>query len=328
MFPLRAAMSYTFCMIESVAPGTVIIDVEFLGFPEAIGAVLLRGANELAIIDCGPTSCLPTLRRKLAERGIAPKDLTALLLTHIHLDHAGASGSLVRENPKLRVYVHEKGAPHMAAPEKLLKSAGRLYGSAMQEMYGDFLAVPAENLVPLTGGEKLRIADREIEVAYTPGHASHHASYFDQSTGVAFIGDTTGLRRPGFDYIAPVTPPPDIDLAAWRTSLDEIVRRKPSRLCLTHFGPFDDVSEHLERTWAGLEYWTQSAGKILQAEPTDELRLAAFLKMAEEDFLHHMTPADAHWYSGVSSPTLSWLGLSRYWTKKHAAPTTAPHSSL
>jgi glyoxylase-like metal-dependent hydrolase (beta-lactamase superfamily II) len=307
-------------MIESVAPGTAIIDVEFLGFPEAIGAVLLRGDNELALIDCGPTSCLPTLRRKLSPRGIAPKDLTALLLTHIHLDHAGAAGSLVRENPKLKVYVHEKGAPHMAAPEKLLKSAGRLYGNAMQEMYGDFLAVPAENLVPLTGGEKLRIADREIEVAYTPGHASHHVSYFDQSSGVAFIGDTSGLRRPGFDYIAPVTPPPDIDLAAWRNSLDEIARRKPARLCLTHFGPFDDVSEHLERTWAGLEYWTQAAEKILQTEPTDEQRLAAFLKMAGEDFLHHMSPADAHWYSGVSSPTLSWLGLSRYWIKKNAVP--------
>ncbi len=308
---------------ESVAPGTVIIDLEFLGFPEAIGAVLLRGTDELAIIDCGPTSCLPTLRRKLAEYGHTPKDVTALLLTHIHLDHAGASGSLVRENPNLRVYVHEKGAPHMAAPEKLLKSAGRLYGSAMQEMYGDFLAVPPENLHPLVGGERLRIADREIEVAYTPGHASHHVSYFDQSTGVAFVGDTTGLRRPGYDYVAPVTPPPDIDLDAWRASLDEIARRKPERICLTHFGPHQDVAEHLERTWAGLEYWTQAAGKILQTPASDEQRLAAFLKMADEDFLHHMSPAEAKWYSGVSSPTLSWLGLSRYWSKKNAAGGTA-----
>jgi glyoxylase-like metal-dependent hydrolase (beta-lactamase superfamily II) len=319
-------MSYTFSMIESVASGTVIIDVEFLGFPEAVGAVLVRGGDDLVIIDCGPTSCLPTLRRKLAERGIAPKDLTALLLTHIHLDHAGASGTLVRENPSLQVYVHEKGAPHMAAPEKLLNSAGRLYGDAMQQMYGDFLAVPAENLHPLAGGEKLRLAGREFEVAYTPGHASHHVSYFDQSTGVAFIGDTTGLRRPGFDYIAPVTPPPDIDLAAWRKSLDEIARRKPERLCLTHFGPHEDVAEHLERAWAGLEYWTQAAEKILRTEATGENRIAAFLKMADEDFLQHMSLADAKWYSGVSSPTLSWLGLSRYWTKKNAPPNPAAHS--
>ena len=309
--------------MQSIAPGTSLLDVEFLGYREAIGPALLEGDGELAIVDCGPESCLPVLRRELASRGLAVKDLSALLHTHIHLDHAGATGSLVRENPKLRVYVHEKGAPHMAAPEKLLKSAGRLYGAEMQRMYGEFLATPAGNLRSLTGGESLRVAGRNIEVAYTPGHASHHVAYFDQSTGIAFVGDNTGLRRPRFEYIAPVTPPPDIDLDAWHKSLDEILRRKPSRLYLTHFGPFDDVEGHIARAWEGLERWAASANKVLAADGDDARRSQEFIQMAERDFGRHMSAEETRWYSGVSAPMLSWLGLQRYWSKKNSAAAPA-----
>jgi glyoxylase-like metal-dependent hydrolase (beta-lactamase superfamily II) len=305
--------------MKNVAAGTSLLDVQFLGYSEAIGPALLEGDGQFAIVDCGPESCLPVLRQELASRNLSTKDLTALLLTHIHLDHAGATGSLVRENPKLRVYVHEKGAPHMAAPEKLLKSAGRLYGANMQRMYGEFLATPAENLHVLTGGESLSIAGRKIEVAYTPGHASHHVSYFDQSTGFAFIGDTTGLRRPRFDYIAPVTPPPDIDLELWRKSLDEIARRKPSHVYLTHFGPFADVDAHLDRAWHGLERWGAASQRLLQGNSADEQRTADFVQMAETEFARHMQKDDTRWYSGVSAPTLSWLGLQRYWSKKNPA---------
>lgn len=309
--------------MQTIAPGTSLLDVEFLGYREAIGPALLEGDGQLAIVDCGPESCLPVLRRELASRGLAIKDLTALLLTHIHLDHAGATGTLVRENPKLRVYVHEKGAPHMAAPEKLLKSAGRLYGADMQRMYGEFLATPAENLNVLAGGESFQIAGRKIEVAYTPGHASHHVAFFDQSTGTAFIGDNTGLRRPRFEYIAPVTPPPDIDLESWRKSLDEIARRKPTSLYLTHFGPFGDVEGHLGRAWEGLTRWGAASEKIFKGNSDDAQRQAQFIKMAETEFAQHMSAEDTRWYSGVAAPLLSWLGFQRYWSKKNSAAAPA-----
>ncbi len=313
--------------MQTIASGTNLIDLEFLGYREAIGPCLLEGAGELALVDCGPSNCLRTLRRELAGRGLSTKDLTALFLTHIHLDHAGAAGTLVRENPKLRVYAHEKGAPHLVDPSKLLRSAERLYRDAMNDLFGEFLAVPAQNVHPLAGGETLRIGARRIEVAYTPGHASHHVSYFDQSTGIAFTGDTTGLRYPGFQCVAPLTPPPDIDLDAWKSSLAEIARRKPARLYLTHFGPAEAVQEHLDQVWEGLQRWAEYAAQIIKEEKNESARLPAFLARAEHDFQRQMPLEDAKRYALGANPTLSWYGLSRYWTKRATASSAAHHAS-
>src|SRR5207249_2172225 len=160
------------------------------------------------IVDPGPASSVAALD------GVEPR---ALLLTHIHLDHAGATGVLVRRHPELVVYVHEIGAPHVADPSKLLRSAARLYGDDMERLWGEVLPVPAERLRVLRGGEVLG----RFRVAYTPGHASHHVSYLHEPTGVAFTGDVTGVRIHDGCILAP-TPPPDIDLQAWRASLDVI----------------------------------------------------------------------------------------------------------
>jgi glyoxylase-like metal-dependent hydrolase (beta-lactamase superfamily II) len=305
--------------MQEIATGTSLIDLIFLGYPEAIGPCLLESGGELALVDCGPSNCLPTLRKELAGRGLSVRDLTSILLTHIHLDHAGAAGSLVRENPKLRVYVHEKGATHLADPAKLLRSAERLYHGEMHKLFGDFIPVPAENIYSLAGGETLQLGPRKIEVLYTPGHASHHVSYFDQSTGIAFTGDTTGLRYPGSPFVAPLTPPPDIDLDAWKRSLPEIARRKPAKLCLTHFGPAEPVQGHLDQVWEGLQRWAEFAAHILRSEPDERAQLPAFLRRANLDFEQHMRPEDAKRYAMGSNPTLSWFGLSRYWTKRAAA---------
>ncbi len=305
--------------MPQIAPHTSIIDLHFRGYEGAIASCLLEGGGELAVVDCGPTSCLPKLREGLAERGVDVGDLTALLLTHIHFDHAGAAGSLVRENPRLRVYVHNKGAAHMADPTKLLNSATRLYGDAIQQMFGEFLAVPKENLTVLDGGESFRMAGREMEVAYTAGHAVHHVTYFDQATGIAFTGDTTGLRVSGNDIVAPVTPPPDINLDVWDESLAEIARRKPSRLFITHFGPFDDVGGHIERTRESLHLWAERAKGILARHSDESARIAEFNAAAEKDF-HGQLPADAAArYLIGSNPTLSWYGLARYWQKRAEA---------
>jgi glyoxylase-like metal-dependent hydrolase (beta-lactamase superfamily II) len=309
--------------MQIIAPNTSVIDLNFLGHKEAVASCVLEGDGELALVDCGPASCLPVLRAQLAERGLAVADLTALLLTHIHFDHAGATGTLVRENPRLRVYVHERGATHMADPSKLLRSATRLYGDALNQMFGEFVAVPKENLQVLSGGESFPVAGRNMEVAYTPGHASHHVSYFDQSTGIAFTGDTTGLRAQGHNVVAPLTPPPDIDLPAWEQSLREIARRKPARIFLTHYGAYTDVPEHLERTREGLHRWAERARTIL-ARPSDEpAQIAEFMTSAQKEFAESL-PEEAVWrYAIGSNPTLSWYGLARYWRKRAEAEATA-----
>jgi glyoxylase-like metal-dependent hydrolase (beta-lactamase superfamily II) len=305
--------------MQTIASGTTLLDVEFLGYRESIAPCLLEGHGEVVLIDCGPASCLPTLGRELAAHGLTTRDLSALLLTHIHLDHAGAAGSLLADNPRLPVYVHEKGAPHLAAPEKLLRSAERLYGDALQQIFGPVLPVPPQNLRVLGGGERLEIAGRSVEVAYTPGHAVHHLSYFDQTTGLAFVGDTTGLRLPRFGLLAPVTPPPDIDLESWRSSLQEIARRRPTQLFLTHFGPFADVDQHVNSAWEAIERWARRAQGILASQLAEERRAAEFEVMAESEFRAHLTPQQARHYALMANPRLSWLGLARYWAKKSSA---------
>src|SRR5262249_20211191 len=162
----------------------------------------------------------------LATAGIAMRDVTALLLTHIHLDHSGATGTLLRELPALRVYVHEKGAAHLVNPEKLLASATRLYGDDMDRLWGEGAPGPSHALEILKGGERISTAGRALDVEYTPGHASHHVSYYEQSAGVAFAGDVAGVKLSPTGFVLPPTPPPDIDLEAWRVSIARLDRWK------------------------------------------------------------------------------------------------------
>jgi glyoxylase-like metal-dependent hydrolase (beta-lactamase superfamily II) len=208
-----------------------LIDVLHLGREHVIGAWRVGDV----LIDPGPSSSVDTLLASLDRA--SPR---AIALTHIHLDHAGSAGTLARRFPAAEVWVHERGAPHLVDPGKLLDSAGRLYGDQMQRLWGEVLAVPAERLRVLHGGERLG----SFRVAYTPGHASHHVSYLHEPSGRAFTGDVAGVRIGAGRVLAP-TPPPDIDLQAWRASIDVIEAWRPRSLAVTHFGGFDDVSEHL-----------------------------------------------------------------------------------
>jgi glyoxylase-like metal-dependent hydrolase (beta-lactamase superfamily II) len=270
-----------------------LIDVMHLGVPRVIGAWLVDGV----VIDPGPTSTLDTLLEGLD--GERPR---ALLLTHIHLDHAGASGSLVQRWPDLEVYVHERGARHLAEPERLLKSARMLYGDDMDRRWGDMVPVPDDNLRVLHGSESL--FDGEFEVAYTPGHASHHVSYLHD--GTAFVGDTGGVRIGG-RLTLPPSPPPDIDVEKWHASIERIAAWKPERLVQTHFGASDDPEAQLAELSARLDDW---AGRAREQD------LDQFVAGVREEISGNAEEELLEAYEQAAPPDQLYAGLERYWRKR------------
>jgi glyoxylase-like metal-dependent hydrolase (beta-lactamase superfamily II) len=296
-----------------------ILDTNWMGRPHSVAAALLESGGHRAILDPGPESTYPTLRELLHSRGLSVAQLDAILLTHIHLDHAGASGSLVRENPRLTVYVHTRGAPHMIDPTKLLASAARLWPETLHQLFGETLPVPTENLRILEGGETLTLGTRKLEVAYTPGHASHHVSYFDAAEGVAFIGDTTGIRINNGPYILPATPPPDIGLEIWENSFAAILARRPSRLFLTHFGYAEKPAEHIDEFRTRLHRWAALAAEVLQSAPDESEAKRAFVARAQAEMQARLGVDEADHHAFTAGLDLSFLGLARYLRKRAEA---------
>ena len=295
------------------------LDNLWTGRPHTIAAALLESDGHRAIVDPGPGSTLDTFHQQLQAHGITVGDLDAILLTHIHLDHAGATGALVRENPRLAVYVHKLGAPHMIDPSKLLASAQRLWPNELQRLFGETLPVPAENLRILDGGETLTFGSRKLEVVYTPGHASHHVSYFDHAEGVAFVGDTVGVRIEGNSYAMPATPPPDIDLGIWDASFAAILERQPARLFLTHFGYSDNPSEHIRLFRERLHRWAALAAEILRTAAGDSAAMDSFMSATFAEISQHLPAGEADHYAFSAGLNLSFLGLARYLRKRAAA---------
>jgi glyoxylase-like metal-dependent hydrolase (beta-lactamase superfamily II) len=275
-----------------------VIDCLHLGREHVIGCWQVGDV----LIDPGPASCLPTLLPELGDR--RPR---ALLLTHIHLDHAGASGSLVRRWPDLEVYVHERGARHMADPARLLDSAKRLYGDDMDRLWGEFIAVPESQLRILHGGEHLSIGGEQFEVAYTPGHASHHVSYL--CDGTAFVGDVGGVRITHGGPAIPPTPPPDIDVEAWHRSLELIAAWAPERLAMTHFGDEEDVEAQLAEVADRLDEWAELAREDDQQ---------AFTEAVIAELLAAATPDNMEAYQQAAPVDQIYAGLRRYWRKREA----------
>ncbi len=277
-----------------------LIDVRHLGRDQVIGAWRVGDV----LIDPGPSSSVETLLAALGDR--VPR---AIALTHIHLDHAGAAGTLARRFPQAEVWVHERGAPHLIDPSRLLDSAGRLYGDQTQRLWGEVLAVPAERLRVLRGGERLG----PFQVAYTPGHASHHVSYLHEPSGRAFTGDVAGVRIGAGRVLAP-TPPPDIDLAAWRASLDTIEAWRPRSLAVTHFGAFDDAQAQLADLRAHLDDVEAWAAEGDEASFVARLRARAG---AGRDGDRAGETAGA--YVQALPAAQSYQGLARYLRKRDAA---------
>jgi glyoxylase-like metal-dependent hydrolase (beta-lactamase superfamily II) len=271
------------------------IDLHHQGADRVIGCYLLETAHGLALNDCGPSVCVPSLVRALADRGLSLQDIDHLLLSHIHLDHAGAAGVLVREHPRLKVHVSEIGAPHLVDPSRLERSARRLYGDAFDELWGELAPVPQENILLLQGDAL------GLEAFPTPGHASHHASYLAPD-GTLYAGDAAGVRIQPDEYVAPPTPPPEFDLDTWLHSLDEIERHGPRRLALIHFGVVDDPAPHLDQLRRRLREWSS------EDLPEDEWLARREVELERESSAPEpLERAMPLWQS--------YAGLRRYWDR-------------
>ena len=304
-------------MMRPLAAGLDYIDLQFLGHPAIIATAIIHGSAGVALIDPGPSTTVGTLRAGLADMGLSVGDVRQLLLTHIHLDHAGASGLLVDENPSIEVFVHAQGASHMADPSRLIASATRLYGADMERLWGDFRPVPRANLRVLEGDETIQAGGRELRVAHTPGHAVHHVCYFDPASRIAFVGDTAGIRRAGSPFVMPPTPPPDIDLEAWRESEARILSWDPDTLFLTHFGPFHGPRLQFQQLRDNIQSWSRIVRKLIADSALDEeRRQAAFVEEALRDLQRGVGPQEAEAYSRAGRLDYSWQGLARYWRRR------------
>jgi glyoxylase-like metal-dependent hydrolase (beta-lactamase superfamily II) len=254
------------------------------------------------VIDPGPESCAQTLLD-----GLDPLEPRALLLTHIHLDHAGATGALAERFPEMQIYVHELGAPHLVDPSKLIRSARRLYGDDLGVLWGEIIPVPEDRVRPLRGGEVVE----GFRVAATPGHASHHVCYLHEESGDAYVGDMAGVRVPPFEHTVAPTPPPDIDVEAWLDSLHVIAGWSPHRLCLTHFGPVTDVEEQLHRARTAVLDQAELARQAGEDEFIAWIEDSARAAISDDDAFQSLEQA--------AQPNTLYGGLERYWRKKAEA---------
>ena len=272
------------------------IDLNHRGAERVIGCYLVETTDGPALNDCGPTACIPSLTQGLADRGLTLHDVRHLLLSHIHLDHAGATGVLVRENPSLRVHVSEVGAPHLVDPSRLERSARRLYGDVYDDLWGELAPVPERNISVVQGDV------HGLEVFPTPGHAQHHVCYLDPE-GTLYAGDAGGVRIQPDSYVSPPTPPPEFDLGAWLTTLDAIERRDPARLALIHFGVVDDPGPHLAQLRGRLREWV-----------ADEVGEDEWIRRREEERAGESVTPDT--FERAMPLWQSYAGLRRYWDKR------------
>ncbi len=258
--------------LTKLADDLVLIDTYYARTPEAIGVYLLLG-DRPALIETGPTSTLETLLEGVRAAGMDPQDLQALAVTHIHLDHSGGAGMLIRKFPHLVVYVHPVGAPHLIDPSRLLASAGRLYGDDLHRLLGEVVPIPSDQVHILRDGDVVTLGSREIKAIDTPGHARHHHAFWHAVSGDLFAGDVAGVALPGWRSVRAPTPPPEIDILAWHASLARVRSLRPQRLLLTHFGAHDWVQELLSQLDARLDQVVETV-RVALASGLDEEAIA------------------------------------------------------
>jgi glyoxylase-like metal-dependent hydrolase (beta-lactamase superfamily II) len=278
------------------------LDLMHQGADRVIGSYLLETDDGLALFDCGPSTCLPRLKAALLERGVELGDVRHLLLSHIHLDHAGAAGVLVREHPELLVHVSEIGAPHLADPSRLETSARRLYGDTFDTLWGELAPVPQQNIRVVAA----RVLG--LDCFPTQGHASHHVSYLD-GAGTLYAGDAAGVRIHPDWAVLPPTPPPDFDLEVWLETIDEIERRRPERLALIHFGVTSDPELQLAELRTRLTQWVRR----IQTGATEE----EFGESVRNDLV--ATRSDSATYERAMPFWQSYAGLTRYSERRGTA---------
>ncbi|MCE7859898.1 MAG: MBL fold metallo-hydrolase [Chloroflexi bacterium CFX2] len=288
------------------------IDLNFQGKTQAIASYLIRDGDAVVLIESGPGSTLSALEAGLANLGLSSRDVTHVLLTHIHLDHAGAAGWLSRQGAE--IYVHPVGAPHMLNPEKLIASATRIYGDRMNQLWGEFLPVEESQLKVPRDADEIVIGNLRFLPVQTPGHAEHHYAYVFED--ICFSGDVGGVRIPGYQYLRAPMPPPELHFGKWRDSLARLRGMKFSKIAPTHFGLYDDVVWHLDsldQTLAAMETWLE---KVMARNPSiEELREAFTLWMEEESREKNLSDEVVRAYSLSNPVAMSADGLMRYWKK-------------
>jgi glyoxylase-like metal-dependent hydrolase (beta-lactamase superfamily II) len=290
------------------------VDLGFMDTEEIIASFLLTGEGPTAIIETGPTTCIENLIRGLEGRGVAPEDVEKVFLTHVHLDHAGASGNLVELLPNATFYVHEVGYPHLVDPSTLIKSATRIYGEqSMEEMWGEVRAVPEDRLEKLEGGEEIEAAGGVVVAHYTPGHAYHHLAFYEPASGALFAGDVAGVRLPGQSYVKPPTPPPEIDIDAWKESIEAIRKLAPKALYPTHFGSYEDTERHLSELEQRLQEWLLFIEERIDEELSREDIIEEFSAMGDEELLQEGgSPEKSERYQLAANYEMLVDGLMRY----------------
>ena len=290
----------------------VTLDLNFQGRPHAIASYLIRDSDSVILIESGPGSTLPGLQAGLAVEGLSTRDVTHVLLTHIHLDHAGAAGWLASQGAE--IYVHPIGAPHMLHPEKLIASATRIYGDRMQTLWGEFLHVPENKLHIAKDGEAIKIGNAEFIPHNTPGHAEHHFAY--QFEDIVFCGDVGGVRIPGYQYLRVPMPPPELNLERWRESVVKLRALKSPRIAPTHFGIYDDVDWQLTEVEKGLDSAARWMEQSMQNEPPIEELRESFTNWVMDEGKSAGLSADVVKAYELANPLgMSADGLLRYWKK-------------
>ncbi len=292
------------------------LDLNFQGIPGAIASYLIPHSEGVLLIESGPGSTIPALQAGLRKHGYTEKDVSAVLLTHIHLDHAGAAGWLARQGAQ--VYVHPVGAPHLINPEKLLASAARLYGDQMEALWGEFLPTPAERLTVVEDNQVIEIGGVRLRALDTPGHANHHHVYIYKD--ICFTGDVAGVRMAGTGFIGVPMVPPEFILEKWRESLLRLQQEYQlgsfARLVPTHFGEFRDTGWHLARLQKALdeiEAWMQA---VMAGQPDDAQLSREFLAWTTNQMqAEGLTPIQTQAYGLANPPAVSVPGIRRYWVK-------------
>jgi glyoxylase-like metal-dependent hydrolase (beta-lactamase superfamily II) len=292
----------------------VTLDLNFQGRPHAIAAYLIRNGDSVVLVESGPGSTRAGLEAGLAKEGLSPRNVTHVLLTHIHLDHAGAAGWLARQGAQ--IFVHPVGAPHMLNPEKLLASAGRIYGDRMESLWGEFLPVPEDKLSVPEDGESIVIGNLEFVAVDTPGHAEHHYAYLFED--ICFSGDVGGVRIPGYPYLRVPMPPPELHLERWHESLARLRKEQFARIAPTHFGIYDDPEWQLRELEKGLdnaERWLEKMMAEDSSPPIEALRQSFTDWMTEEAVQMNLSQDVMDAYQLANPPGMSADGLLRYWRK-------------
>ena len=303
----------------TVAPGVIAIDTVMAGERE-LNAVYLLDGTEPCLVETGPGADHERLTSALDRLGVSGGGLAHIVVTHIHMDHAGGAGALLERYPNATVWVHEAGARHLVDPERLVASTARTYGSQrMRALYGDMLPVPPDHVRAVTEGDRIDLGGRSLAVVHTPGHASHHVALHDDASGAMFTGEAIGSYLPWASCFRPALPPPEVDIEAALTSIERIAARRPTSLLTSHFGPVPDVADACARAADRIQAWARDVGALLEddLDASEDLIVESLARRArlefETDAGRAFEPAR---YDALGSIRMNAQGLARYWRKR------------